>query len=661
YTFTDTPYMTVISRIGQVCALLIFSATFILSLAFPKGEKKVPFYYPLLILIPIIISAYIMIFTDYHITKAYFKDGKLVREFQFYYTVYIVIGFIYLLLGIVNFIRKYFIIKVEIYRLQLRYVFVASSVAILFGAVCAIILPRFFNYTELYVLGPAVAAFVMGGGFFYSIITYNLMDISTVIHKTIMHGIMSAVIFAPIYVVLRIYNTELQLQGVIPTYVIAITVVVLFILFYTFVQPFIDRLFRREQYKFEKLIDDFMREIEKIRDFNSIIHKSIDILYQSLILKRAFFIKLNSKSRQYEQYYFKGEDIDVKALNWNSPITKWFLLNQEILNISRIYVDDKSLGEVRDDFLDFFTNNMIEVVLPIYHSGRIFGFICLGEKDSLRSFKPDEILKLQYFQTESSIHISNALSYEEQQNEQLVTRTIDLSTDILTKAVPVALPNLLEIKFGSFYIPRHREGVDYFDFVRIGNNGVGAIAASIAGGGANSAINSILLRSAFHSCLEEAHSTFTVLQRLNTVLYRYSGGMGGFITACYFYYDIRSMMFAYTNAGFPPLELYRFEKSDFESLDTEGIPLGYDKMASYGMGRTNLIRGDIGILYSLSLVNSKNNKGDVWSVNQLRDIVKEHSGRPASEIAEAVRENFSKFLGFFSPESDVVVIVFKVV
>ncbi|MDY6969273.1 MAG: hypothetical protein SVR08_11575, partial [Spirochaetota bacterium] len=44
YTFTDTPYMTVISRIGQVCALLIFSATFILSLAFPKGEKRVPFY-----------------------------------------------------------------------------------------------------------------------------------------------------------------------------------------------------------------------------------------------------------------------------------------------------------------------------------------------------------------------------------------------------------------------------------------------------------------------------------------------------------------------------------------------------------------------------------------------------------------------------------------
>jgi sigma-B regulation protein RsbU (phosphoserine phosphatase) len=220
---------------------------------------------------------------------------------------------------------------------------------------------------------------------------------------------------------------------------------------------------------------------------------------------------------------------------------------------------------------------------------------------------------------------------------------------------------MIGVKFGAFYVPKYGEGVDYFDFLRPGGQGIGCISTDISGVGVNSALYSVVLRSAFQSSIHEAPSSYSVLQRINHVLYKYSEGKGGFITGYYFYYDIKTMRLIYSNAGSPPLELYRIEKNDFDSLDTEGIPLGYDPKASYGMGRTFLLRGDIGVLYSKALINSKNQKGEIFGLARLRNIVKENRALRPTELAKMINEKFSAFMGISSPESDVLSIVFKIV
>jgi sigma-B regulation protein RsbU (phosphoserine phosphatase) len=217
------------------------------------------------------------------------------------------------------------------------------------------------------------------------------------------------------------------------------------------------------------------------------------------------------------------------------------------------------------------------------------------------------------------------------------------------------------IKFGAFVIPRYGEGIDYFDFIRPFNHGVGFIATDIAGLGISSALYSVVLRSAFQSCIEEAPSSYSVIQKLNATVHEYSEGRSELVTAYYAFYDLRSTRLIYTNAGFPPLEIFRIEKNDFDSLDTEGIPLGYDPKASYGMGRTNLLRGDIGVIYSKALITSKNQKGENFGLDSLRRIIKERRGDRPSEIAGTIKERFLSFLGLLSPESDIVVILFKIV
>jgi len=661
YAFPESPKLVTFNRFTQLGTSLTFASLLLMSLVFPQEERVIPLKWAALIVLPALAVGIVAVATDLNVTKAAFVEGHLVREFGFFYTIWAIVVLIYLIIGTGNFIRKYIITKVAIYKLQMRYMFVGTSLAVTAGAVCSIILPRYFNYSELYVLGPSLACFFAFGSLFYSVISYNLMDITTAIHKTTTYTVITTVIFVPIYLIIRMYDSDFRSMGSVPPYVIAAALVIIFLLFSMFVQPLIDKAFKRKQYEFEGIIDNFIRDVERVRDFRSIIQRSADILYDSLFLRRVFFIMFNNESKRFELFYQKGSEAPVQPVERNSPVIRWFVRNQQILHVDRVYTDDAEFAEIRGDFLDFFNKNNAKLILPVYHERRVLGLLCLGEKDSLAGFKPDEIAKLRYFLSGSTIHISNALTYEESRRQQMITRTMDLSSSILAKSAAAALPNLMGIKFGAFVIPRYGEGIDYFDFIRPFNHGVGFIATDIAGLGISSALYSVVLRSAFQSCIEEAPSSYSVIQKLNAAVHEYSEGKSELVTAYYAFYDLRSTRLIYTNAGFPPLEIFRIEKNDFDSLDTEGIPLGYDPKASYGMGRTNLLRGDIGVIYSKALITSKNQKGENFGLDSLRRIIKERRGDRPSEIARVIKERFLSFLGLLSPESDIVVILFKIV
>jgi serine phosphatase RsbU (regulator of sigma subunit) len=669
YAFPDRLPLTDINRITQLSTVLFFSGLMALSFVFPKTEKRFPLYKTLIMVFPAVIVGGIAGFTDLTITRAYFEAGQLERDFRpiygdiSFYDVYAVIAGSYLLIGTGNFIRKYFQTKIEIYRLQMRYLFVGGSVAIILAAICSIVLPRIFNYSQLYVLGPSMASFFMTSALFYSVINYNLMDIRSVIHKTVMYSIISTVIILPIYSIVQVYDLNIFNMGQVPVYIVSILVIVIFILFSVFIQPVIDKVFKRRQYEFENMVDTFIRDIKEVTEISSIAAKTVKTLVNSLFLKKAFLLLINDETRKYELFYSESSDgstIDIDPLERNSSLIRWFIRNQDILMLSRVYTDDKSFGEIRDDITGFFIDNELQLILPLYYERRLVGLICLGDKDTLSSFQPDEVVKLGQFLQKSNDFFSTALSYEKAMKEQLQARTIDLSSEILANSIPVSLPKLNEIKFGAFMVPKYSSGIDYFDFIRVGDQGIGIIVTDISGIGVNSALYSVLLRSGAQANINEASSTSTMMQNLNKLLFTYSEGRGGLVTAYYIYYDIKSMRLMYTNAGFPALEVFRVDKNNFDSLDTQGIPLGYDETISYGMGRTNLQRGDIGVLYTKTMVNSKNQKGEEFGILRLRSLIMDNRARAAGEIASRIKESFESFMGLSTPDSDVISLVFKI-
>jgi serine phosphatase RsbU (regulator of sigma subunit) len=661
YAFPDSNHLTQINRITQISAIFTFIGVFILSLIFPKADKKFPFKYFILTSFPGVIISLIIYFTDYSILKAYFLDGVFTRDYGWFYKVYAAIAFTYLLTGTFNFLRKYLKTKVYIYKLQMRYLFLGASVAFIVAGFFSIILPLVYGYTELYVIGPSIAALIVTFSLFYSIIAHDLMDISTAIHKTSFYFIISTLIFLPIFGIIFVSNSNIKFFNQIPEYIVASSVVLVFIFFSIYLQPIIDKVFRRKEFEFDKIIDKFIIEADEINDFDNIIKKIINTLYNALNLRRVFFISLNEKERLYELYYLIGkEDREVKPVKTDSTFVRWFVKNPELLSRGRIYIDDNNFQIIRDDMIKFYLENSIVNVFPVYYDRKITGFICLGLKDSLSEYTPEEIDKLKTFQNQCNRIISAKITNEKILHNQLVERTIELSTDILSNSVSDTLPYLKGIKFGGFIIPRYNEGIDYYDFLHPWKYGVGAIATDVSGIGVDNALNSVVLRSSFYASIADAPKTNSVMKILNNAIFNFSKGKGALVTASYFFYNTESKRLFYTNAGFPPIEIYRVDRGGFDSLDTEGIPLGVKLDASFGMGRTNMVRDDIGILFSRSLINSKDIKGEEFGLTRLRSIIRENRTRRPEEISIKIESGFNKFLGISPPSSDLYALVFKI-
>ncbi len=669
YFLPDSKYLTQINRVTQLSTILTFSGTFAMSFVFPKTDRNLPFYLIPIFLIPAYIVGIIIVFTDFSITRAYFENGILNRDYTItfgtvrFYDIYLIISLIYLLLGIGNFARKYIKTRVDFYKLQIRYTFLGTSFALTAGSIGSLILPRFFNISEFYISGASLSATFIVISVFYSTSTYNLMDIKTTLKKMAMYSLMAAVILIPIAGVYYIYHNNYFSLNRVESHIIAGSVAGLFLLVSIFIQPVIDRVFLKRTYEFESMVKSFIADIEKLKDFDSVVKRAVDILHDNLHLKKTFFMILDDKTRRYEVYYsrFSENDVSVQPVERNADIIRWFVKNQDILRLERVYSEDHKLDDERENFLKFFLENGIKIIMPIYHESRVFGIICLGEKESLDGFNPDEMKELEFFMKNCNSFISISITYKKSIEDQYISRTVVLSSELQTKTIPQSLPNLSSIKFGAFYIPKYSDESNYFDFVRPSGQGVGVIATDISGVGINTALYSVLLRAAFQTSINEAPSTFTVMQKLNRVIYEYAKGNPGLVTSQYFYYDIKSMKLMYTNAGFPPLEVFRIDKNNFDSLDTEGVPLGNDPRSSYGIGRTNLLRGDIGILYSKSFVSSRNQEGNDFSLSRLRKLVADNRVRKPSEISERIKNSFETFMGMAAPSSDVFVLVFKIV
>lgn len=662
YLNYDAGNLVIFNRVTQASTVLCFASFFLMSFVFPRSDRDFPLYRSLLFLTPAFIIAFIAVYTDYTITSAYFVGDELVRDFRTFYTVYAIVAFSYLIAGALHFVIKYMRTKVAIHRLQMRYLFVGASIALILASVSSILLPRLFDYTFLYVIGPAAASFIVTFFLFYSVISYNLMDITTAVHKTVMYSVISMLILLPVYGIIKAKSLDIQYFKILSFEVLAVLIVVIFVLFSVTVQPAVDSLFKRRQYAFENVVDRFILEMQELKDVDEILDRIIELLISSLGLKGSAFYLFDDEERHYSILKKNGHVFESSPdfIERRHPLVRLLLRRYGLITLDHLYVDESLPDEIKRDLPVFFTENSIRIAIPVYHERRLLGILFLSEKETGAGFTPSEISKLEYFQQRSSVFISAAVAYKQAAKEQLVSRTVELSSNILSASIPVSVPSLEKIKFGAFMVPKYDKGADYFDFLIREKEGVGVISADVSGLGINSSFYNVLLRSGFRASADDCIYPEVVMQNINRLLYSYTRGAGELVTAFYFYMDFNSNRLFYTNAGYPGMELFRIEKNNFDTLDTEGIPIGYAEKPDFGTGRTNLVKGDIGLLYSKSLLNSKNSEGETLSLPELRGVITENRTRAAGDIAALIGRQYENFMGITVPESDIVVIVFKV-
>ena len=659
YFLYDSPHLTQINRFTQAFTLFFAVSVFNLSLTFPEREVRTKFYIPLLCAIPGIIMALIVVLTDLSAVNVRFENMKLIRGTGPAYIFYGILASGYILAAMGLFIYNYVTIKIETYRLQIRYVILTTSVFIILAFIGSIWLPRAFGIYHFYVVDPAMVALVATVTLVYSIISINIMDIRTALHKTVMYATFSLTIFLPILAVFI-----LRERGILKTHNVLIAgfVVLSFALFGLFLQPIIDQAFRKMTIDVQHIINTYIQKASRLKTMEDLVKTMSEELHNGLGLVRTVFFQYDYNRRLFVKSYDTDRtSLEDETIERNFPLIQWFTRNQEILPVNRIYTDDESFRSTRGAVESFFLKYDINAVLPLFYESRIYGMICLGIKQNMKSLTPDEVTQLDEFRLRANEFLVTSLAYDQAKKDQFISRSLELSSEILLNSAAPAVPEFKNMKFSSLLSPKYMSGTDYYDFIQPTQDTIGILCSDVSGVGINNALYSVIIRSVFHSCVNEASSPYIIMKRINLVLNEYTRGGGELATAMYAFYDSRTRRLSYTNAGFPPMELFRIDKNDFDSLDTEGSPLGYAQESEYGTGRTELKTGDICVIYSKSLINSKNSEGEAFGLLRLRNVIREYRSRMPAEIVKNLKATLEKFMGIEQPDSDVTALIIKIV
>jgi signal transduction histidine kinase len=411
-----TRYYVFLGIIFLTPAIYFFSASWQWSL-FPEEKKKKK---------PVVIFNFIVgvIFYLFCMISPLFIQGMWHYKWGFYpkagsvYIIFIIWFFTLMVLLLLNFIEVYKKEKIPIRKRQAKLMIIAFSIAYL-GSYEFLL-----NYgVSLYLLA-FIPVFICINIVGYSVIRYKLMDIETVIHKTIGWAFTTIILIVPFVILLYFTRSWYMSLNDIGAFSYFGSLFLLFLFFVRIFQPRVDHLFQRRRYNLEEISSCFIDDVVHLKGINQLVQRIEETIARTLYPQRIDIFIYDEDRKVYMLVNRRGEFKEIRELNEETPFLLWLAQNNKIAH--KEFVDiDPLYAPIKEAAKDYFNLTQSVVAAPLVLGEKLLGVINLGRKASLRRYSALDFHFLTILKNQSAIAISNSLLYENIE-EQVRQRTKEL-------------------------------------------------------------------------------------------------------------------------------------------------------------------------------------------------------------------------------------------
>ena len=214
--------------------------------------------------------------------------------------------------------------------------------------------------------------------------------------------------------------------------------------------------------------------------------------------------------------------------------------------------------------------------------------------------------------------------------------------------LPKEVPNIYGLELAAHYSPSSRVGGDYYDFFPLAHAPLdegependpgerwGILIADVSGHGTPAAVMMAVTHTIAHGYEEPPMPASHLLDFVNRRLCKgYTGSAGvAFVTAFYAIYSPDTRVLQYSSAGHNPPRVRRASTGQVEALTGgAGLPMGIDDSEDYPDAETTLEKGDVLILYTDGITESRNNANGFFEEERLDAAVGGAEGTPQQII-----------------------------
>jgi len=219
---------------------------------------------------------------------------------------------------------------------------------------------------------------------------------------------------------------------------------------------------------------------------------------------------------------------------------------------------------------------------------------------------------------------------------------MELAGQVQDLLIPAEFPTVEGLDLGFRARSAEVVGGDYYEVLRLGQDGVGLAVADVAGKSVPGVLRLPLFKYALHACAQVFTTPAHTLTRLNQILFA-DLQPDMFISLAYATIDVTHGELRYSNAGHAPSLLRRSSTREVLPLRPPGMVLGVEPNLAYAQEKYDFQSGDYLILYTDGVLEASNAEGEEFGLDRLIQAVRNNSASTAQELADQL---FSQVNGF---------------
>lgn len=300
------------------------------------------------------------------------------------------------------------------------------------------------------------------------------------------------------------------------------------------------------------------------------------------------------------------------------------------------------------------------ILVPLMQGNKVFGVLAVVSRRGNYLFTSDHYSQIRTFADYTSLTINSLFTYLQLLEKQEMEREVGIAAEIQGQLLPSRLPRVSSISLAAYSLPAKGVSGDYYDVINIRKGQILLAVCDVAGKGIPASLVMVMIRTIIH--LVAHQPSMTVSRILDIVNWGIAGkvSLDRFATVALLTYDFALHRLEYSNAAHHPLLIYRAGSKTFETLDTEGIPIGLEKKTKYNQINTVLQRDDIVVLYTDGIIEAMNDRGEQYSFESLQQVILNNCDLAPEKLKRAIIEDMNGFVGKAKQHDDQTFLLMKV-
>lgn len=223
--------------------------------------------------------------------------------------------------------------------------------------------------------------------------------------------------------------------------------------------------------------------------------------------------------------------------------------------------------------------------------------------------------------------------------------------------LPESAPKLDWVDVSGVCLPATEVGGDYYDYF-VERDRLALVCGDVAGHGMASGLVLSAIRTGFTLLRDSLGNPAAVLRRLHDLVAETSRRRM-FVTVSVVLLDHTTREATLASAGHPPVILARADGS-LETIDLFAPPLGVRLPVEIPQRRFPFKDGDVFVLHSDGIYETRNAEGEVYGLERLGAVVRQHTNEPAESLRDAIVADVTGFRGTTEQDDDMTVVVCRV-